>query len=684
MRRRPGVRRMWQDVTTIEAIEALRELVLEDRAKIVRLWSKRLRAETHEIEVAGRDLRAPLDDLIGELGRLLDLRGEEALRLWPEAIRSHGARRYEQRFDTDDLIREFKVLQHVLLDLASRRHGQLDLAFAQVVAELVGEATASVEASFARVMRTEEVRFRDAAVMESVLHHIDVGIMVVELDGTVSYVTPPVKRLLGVPVRVLAGAPSHQVLGAILTQIRAQHPGGEAFKITDMPFFRALREKRTVRRSTMVVQRHDGDERFLELNAIPLYEGGEEGEMIGVIQTVVDRTGTARKTRELSEAYEELRRLQGRLLQRTRTQALGELASGAAHALNNFLNVIRLRLTLLRREFKPEHLDSLDRTVRNIGDMVSRLQEFSSSRGEDDLRDVAVDEVVTEAVQLARPDFGGVEPAVTLRVTPGAGGKARVDAGYFRELVVNLLLASRDRMAGTGGTVEVSTRLTEGWVYLTIRDSAPVYTEDDLMRMFDPLKSKSRPQQSLLLGVARHQIQRWGGELQAQNREGGTEYVLKLPEVQVTEEEAPPPEPRRPPARRFQETRRVLVVDDEPENARMLAQVLSDEGYLVQMAQNGQEAMSLWDGSRFDAALLDVMMPDISGFELARQIRAHSPQALLAVVTGADVRGQNRQNLALVDAVFRKPIDVAALDDFLSQSGAEPEEPPRLEPDEPR
>jgi CheY-like chemotaxis protein len=60
-------------------------------------------------------------------------------------------------------------------------------------------------------------------------------------------------------------------------------------------------------------------------------------------------------------------------------------------------------------------------------------------------------------------------------------------------------------------------------------------------------------------------------------------------------------------------------------------------------------------------------MPDLSGWEVARELRKRSPTALLAMVTGMDVRGQNRASLAMVDAVFRKPIDVGALDDFLSQ-----------------
>jgi CheY-like chemotaxis protein len=120
--------------------------------------------------------------------------------------------------------------------------------------------------------------------------------------------------------------------------------------------------------------------------------------------------------------------------------------------------------------------------------------------------------------------------------------------------------------------------------------------------------------------------------------------------------------------RRFQQTRRVLVVDDDLDNARMMAEVLGDEGYEVQVAPSAEVALQMWERRRYDAALLDALMPDVTGWELAKELRKRTPQALLAIVTGMDVRGQNRANLALVDAVFRKPIDVGALDEFLSQS----------------
>jgi signal transduction histidine kinase/ActR/RegA family two-component response regulator len=653
----------------VNPIVALSGLLQDERERIARLWAKRLRAETYEVDLPGRDLRAPLRRLLDELARLLRDRGQDALRLWPEVVRPHGVVRYEQRFDVEDLAREFKSLEEVLLYVYVRRNGGVEPQVAEFIAELVWEANASAQASYVRALKTEEVRFREAAVMESVLYHVDVGILLAEADGTVSFATPPVSRLVGVPVRAVVGVRAAATLGPVLSQVNARHPSGEPFRVTDMPFMRALKERGPVRGVMVVVERPGGGEATLEMSATPIFE--DDNALAGAIQTFTDRTEAANKAKALESAQGELRRLKGRLLQRTRAQALGQLASGAAHALNNFLNVLRLRITLLRREFKPEHLDALDKTVKQIGELVSRLQEFNVQRSEEQPVDVLVDETVREALELARGELEQREPAVAVDLHLGEPGQVRADKGFFRELVVNLLLAARDRME-KGGRLELTTEKEGGgWVTLRIQDEGPPYAMEELSRMFDPLSREAAPQVSLLLAVARTQVQRWGGELTVENSTAGPggAFVVRLPRVQVAGEEAErPDEVRSTMPRRFQQTRRVLVVDDDLDNARMMAEVLSEEGYDVQMAHSPEVALQLWDKRRFDAALLDAVMPEMSGWELARELRQRSPQVLLAIVTGMDVRGQNRANLALVDAVFRKPIDVGALDEFLAQT----------------
>ena len=674
----------------VDPVAALLRLLEDEQERVVRLWAKRLRAEIFELELPGKDLRAPLRYLLEELVRLLRDRGEDCLRLWPEVVRSHGARRYNQRFDAEDLAREFKALQEVLLYVYARRTGGLEPEVATFVVQLVGEAHASAQASFTRVLRTEEVRFREAAVMESVLHHVEVGILLAEADGAVSFATPPVSRLMGVPMRAVVGTGSHAPLAAVLAQVNARHPTGEPFKVADMPFMRTLRDHAPLRGVMMVVERPGGGEATLEMSATPVWE--EEGSLAGVIQTFTDRTESASKTRELVTAHDELRRLQGQLLQRTRTQALGQLASGAAHALNNFLNVLRLRLTLLRREFKLEHVDALDRTVGQVGELVARLQEFNVQRTEEQISDVHVDATVREALELARGELEQRRPPVTVELHLGEPGVVRADPGFFRELVVNLLLAERERLGEQGGRVRVETRVdADGWGVLRVEDSGTPYEEAEMTRLFDPLNREAgAPQLSLMLAVARDQARRWGGELSVSNCPGGqgTAFEVRLPLAS-----SHPDEVARAAAggtvgpRRFQQTRRVLVVDDDVDNARMMAEVLEEEGYEVKVAHSGDVALKLWDERRYDAALLDAVMPDMSGWEVARELRERSPQVLLAIVTGMDVRGQNRANLALVDAVFRKPIDMGALDDFLGQSEspgaaapASPADPPSSEP----
>ncbi|MGZ3458992.1 MAG: response regulator, partial [Archangium sp.] len=299
-------------------------------------------------------------------------------------------------------------------------------------------------------------------------------------------------------------------------------------------------------------------------------------------------------------------------------------------------------------------------------------------------------------LELVHAELEQREHPVTVELHLGAPGAVRADLGFFRELAVNLLLAERERLGDAGGRVVVETRAeADGWAVLRVEDSGPPYDAEDRTRMFDPLSREAgAPQLSLLLAVARNQVQRWGGELTVENMpEGhGAAFVVRLPLAKSSEEAAereagPSREAGRGTAapRRFQQTRRVLVVDDDPDNARMMAEVLGEEGYDVKVANSGDVALKMWDERRYDAALLDAVMPDMSGWEVARELRQRSPQALLAIVTGMDVRGQNRANLALVDAVFRKPIDVGALDDFLGQSespsagggaGAGPSPPP--------
>jgi len=659
-----------------DAAAALSGVLEQDQDRVVRLWRRRLAVELHEVELTREGLRQPLRALVSELARLLRTRGDEALRLWPESARSHGIRRYEERFDADDLGREFKALQLVLLQVYARRCGRLEPEVAGLVAELCSEAAAAAGAAYARVLRTEEVRFREAALVELLLHRIDIGLLVADPDGTLTFATPPVGRLLGIPARTLLGLKSPESLQALLRQLSASHPDGKPFRAEQLPWVRVLKDRVPVRDVRLVIRQPPlGTEVVLELAATPL--GGEGGgELSGVVQTFADRTEAVRHERELTEAYAELRRLQGRLLQRTRTQALGQLASGAAHALNNQLNVLRLRLQRLKRGGTPEDLEVLDRTVGGIGELVSRLQAFAAVRAEETLGPVDLDQVVREALELASAELANPDASVRVEAALSATAPVRADVESLRELVVHLLLAAKDRMPG-GGPLRLATRAEAGTQLLSVTDGGPALSPAELARLFDPLVASPRPQLSLLLAVGRAQVERWGGQLWCEGGEPGAtgvRFVVRLP-VEVVRPEATPvptarpktaPQPAEGPPL-HPHSRQVLVVDDDVDNAAALAEVLEAEGFGVKVAHSGDAALAAWDTFHFDAALLDALMPLLDGWTLARMLRGRTPEAKLAIITGADVRGQSREALAQVDAVFRKPLDLEALDEFLTR-----------------
>jgi signal transduction histidine kinase len=654
-------------------------LLERDHRLLVRLWGRGLVEELPGVGVLPRQLTDPLGPQLESLARLLVERGAEAAALWGETVRPQGLLRFQQHFDAEDLAREYSVLGRVLMVRYERRFG-LDLPGLEFLAQVVSEAQAAVQGAYSRALRSEEMRFKNASVMESVLQHVDLGIWVAEVDGQVSYATPPVGRLLGQPLTSLMGPQTRDLLPSLLRRLKAHHPDGRPFHADELPLFRALETRTPVREEWMAIQLPGREESVLELSATPIFEDGDPDVLAGAIQVMADRTESARQTRHLAEAYVELQRLQGRLLRRTRAQALGQLAQGAAHALNNYLNVLRLRVTLLRRDPKPEHLDALDNTVRQIGELVARLQQFSEPPPLGEQVEVGLDKVAGDALELVQSEMANDEPKVRLDSHLAAKAQVRADPGLLRELLVNLVLAARDRMP-QGGTLQVSTRADGAQVTLEVEDQGAPYDSEELTRLFDPLKGPvERPQLSLLLAVTREQLRAWDGNLTCENLpEGkGGRFVLTLPQavVQRSAGEVPPQVEHRP--KLGAAPRRLLVVDDDAENARMLAEVLEEQGFGVRVANSAKEALALWDSAPFDVALLDAVMPDVSGWELARRLRERSPHVVLAMVTGLNTRGQSRSNLSLVDAVFQKPLQLEALDEFLERPHAGGEEAPAV------
>jgi CheY-like chemotaxis protein len=166
-------------------------------------------------------------------------------------------------------------------------------------------------------------------------------------------------------------------------------------------------------------------------------------------------------------------------------------------------------------------------------------------------------------------------------------------------------------------------------------------------------------------------MSRLGGQLSASSRPGeGTSFALSFP-LAVT---APRREPAVVPRPLQRSRRRILLVDDEADNLDVLREVLQLEGHEVEIARSGPEALARIDsGERFDLVLCDVGMPEMSGWQVARELEGRTPRTPVWMLTGwANEIGDSDPRLRLVRGVLAKPLDLDRLRTLLAGSLAAP------------
>jgi CheY-like chemotaxis protein len=378
-------------------------------------------------------------------------------------------------------------------------------------------------------------------------------------------------------------------------------------------------------------------------------------------------------------AEAELRGAREALHERHRMQSIGEVASGVAHDLNNALNVMRLRLTLLQRHSRDREqsaqLASLTRIIDDAAVRVARMQDLSRKHSDESLEIVDLRQVIDESVALASTQLEQLSlQGKRFRVLTNVPARLEVRASSteLKHLFVNLLLNARDAMP-RGGTISVEGRSEDGGAVVTVSDEGTGIAEDNLERIFDSFfTTKGKEGTGLGLSMARGAMSRIGGSITARNRvPRGAEFVLRFPRSGVARAVALPGSARTAPARR--RSLRVLLVDDDPDCLAVTEEVLQHEGLTVTPARSGAEALTRLDEQPYDVLLCDIGMPEMSGWEVAHEARIRQPRLPIYMVTGwasefaaEDTRRQS------VDGVLGKPLDLDDLRGLLARIASAP------------
>src|SRR5947209_6061695 len=403
----------------------------------------------------------------------------------------------------------------------------------------------------------------------------------------------------------------------------------------------------------------DGQVRYVVSDSTPLVI---EGRTTGVLSI----------TRDVTEQRQE----RERAAQADKLRALGQLASGVAHDFNNSLAAILGRTQLLRRAARdPELTRSLDIILTAAEDAaatVRRIRSFANQLPGDEFAQVDVTELLRDAVEITRTRWENDARARGLRYdvsldAPGALN-ARGSASELREVFVNLIVNAIDAMPA-GGRLDISCRCRGGRIRLLFTDTGVGMAEEVRARIFEPFfTTKGAQGTGLGLFVSYGIVERHAGSISAASERGrGTPFTVELPYAEPAMQ-ATDADLRRESARGGGALS-VLVVDDEEQVRGPLAAMVRALGHAVTVADGGRAALSALDAASFDLVFTDLSMPEMDGWELAREVGRRSPRTRVAVVTGYGKEAARTQRDAPADLVIGKPFDFAQVEEVLARLG---------------
>jgi len=387
--------------------------------------------------------------------------------------------------------------------------------------------------------------------------------------------------------------------------------------------------------------------------------------------------GTMVMLREATERVhaEQLARMRDALIPNERMRAIGELASGVAHDLNNTLHAMNLRLSLIEqseacRSAQGSNIAALSRAINDAALVVGRLQDFARQKTERTLDCVDVSTVVGEAIEMVRTTIEGESSLagapVRIRTRLPLLPAVTALASELRHVVLNLLLNARDAMPH-GGTIDVAGEEHEGRVIVQVLDEGCGIPDKDLENIFYPFfTTKGERGTGLGLSNARSVVAVVGGAISASNRPtGGACFTLSFPIA--TPQHAPPPERRTsdPP-----QGRRILIVDDNLDNLQATKLLMEMQHQTVDVAQTGSEAIArLLAGARYDLVFCDLGMPDMSGWRIAREIQEIAPGTPVYMLTGWEQQIQDDDpRRQWVKGVLHKPMKPELMQDLLAET----------------
>ncbi len=400
-----------------------------------------------------------------------------------------------------------------------------------------------------------------------------------------------------------------------------------------------------------------------------------------------------RLTEGLQKAYDELRLTQQSVMQLERLRALGQMASGMAHDINNALSPIvaysDILLTTLKDipEKSRKHIGYIRKSGEDIAHIVARMREFYRRRdGEENLAPVNFNRVIEEVIELTRPRWRDMMQNKGIKLDMHVNLDKLVpavpsDESELREALTNLIFNALDAMP-EGGDLTLTTRGVQikggprgerkySHIILELTDTGIGMNDKTRQRCLEPFYSTKGQSGGSGLGLAMvyGMVERHEGTIEIESEEGkGSTFRLVFPIRSVSRCRN-----GRSDTNAFARPLKILCVDDEPLIRELLVDSLVLFKHKVTTADGGQKALDLFrqaieERQPFEMVITDLGMPEMDGRQVAKTIKAESPGTPVIMLTGWGTMMKEEGDIpAQVDGVLSKPPRVKELGDMLAR-----------------
>jgi nitrogen-specific signal transduction histidine kinase/CheY-like chemotaxis protein len=395
----------------------------------------------------------------------------------------------------------------------------------------------------------------------------------------------------------------------------------------------------------------------------------------------------------VQKAYDELRRTQQVVVQQERLRALGQMASGVAHDVNNALSPIVAYSELLLAtqpdlsDTPRQYLQIIRQSGEDISHIVARMREFYRRRSDtEELAKVDVNKVIEEVIELTRPRWRDLSQrqAVSIQIQRELEPQVPLllsDAGDLREALINLIFNAVDALP-QGGTITLITRSSshpapggnpplEQQLQIEVRDNGVGMDEKTRQHCLEPFFSTKAKRGGTGLGLAMvyGMMRRHDGTIEIDSVPGhGTCVQLTFP---IRENSSQTTTPISAPRAGRTRSLRILCIDDEPQIQELLKHCLTTLEHQVTTASGGKQGMEMFRAAMlekhpYEMVITDLGMPDIDGHQVARTIKVESPGTPVIMMTGwGTMMKEDGETTPEVDAVVGKPPRIQELNNLL-------------------